>query len=50
MSLTYHITTFGCQMNNSDSELMEGIMAARGWERAEREEDADVVLYNTCVV
>jgi tRNA-2-methylthio-N6-dimethylallyladenosine synthase len=50
MSLTYHITTFGCQMNAYDSETMEGIMAARGWRRAADEADADVILYNTCVV
>ncbi len=50
MSLTYHITTFGCQMNASDSEIMEGIMTARGWRRADAEEDADIILYNTCVV
>lgn len=50
MTLTYHITTFGCQMNSYDSELMEGIMSAKGWTRAESEETADVILYNTCVV
>jgi tRNA-2-methylthio-N6-dimethylallyladenosine synthase len=50
MTLTYHIVTFGCQMNSYDSELMEGIMAAKGWSRAAMEEDADVILYNTCVV
>jgi tRNA-2-methylthio-N6-dimethylallyladenosine synthase len=50
MSRTYHITTFGCQMNAYDSETMEGIMAARGWSRAVDEASADVILYNTCVV
>lgn len=50
MPLTYHITTFGCQMNSYDSETMQGIMAARGWSRAEEEATADVILYNTCVV
>ena len=50
MSLTYHIVTFGCQMNSYDSELMEGILAAKGWSRAAAEEEADVLLYNTCVV
>ena len=47
---TYHITNFGCQMNAYDSEVMEGILAARGWQRSEVEEEADVILYNTCVV
>ena len=48
--MTYHIVTFGCQMNSYDSELMEGILAAKGWTRADAEEQADVLLYNTCVV
>ncbi len=50
MTLSYHVTTFGCQMNQADTEMMEGIMAAKGWSRAEVEKDADVILYNTCVV
>ncbi len=50
MSRTYAITTFGCQMNQYDSELMEGILVAKGWRRAQREDDADVILYNTCVI
>jgi tRNA-2-methylthio-N6-dimethylallyladenosine synthase len=50
MKRLYHITTFGCQMNAYDSDLMEGIMSAKGWARAESEEAADVLLYNTCVV
>jgi tRNA-2-methylthio-N6-dimethylallyladenosine synthase len=47
---TYHITSFGCQMNVYDAEVMEGILVAKGWTRAESEEAADVLLYNTCVV
>lgn len=50
MTRTYHITTFGCQMNQYDSEMMEGILTAKGWSAAESEESADVILYNTCVV
>src|SRR6185295_6733936 len=50
MASTYHITTFGCQMNDYDSQLMEGILAARGMTRAADEGSADVILYNTCVV
>ena len=50
MNRTYHITTFGCQMNGYDSEIMAGIMTAKGWTPAASEETADVVLYNTCVV
>lgn len=50
MSLTYHITTFGCQMNTYETELMEGMFAARGWTPATDETHADIVFYNTCVV
>ena len=48
--ITYHIVTFGCQMNVYDSEMMAGIMAAKGWRPAETEQAADVILYNTCVI
>jgi len=50
MTLSYHITTFGCQMNQHDSEMMEGTLAGRGWRRAADEAAADLILYNTCVV
>ncbi len=45
-----HLVTFGCQMNQYDSELVEGRFLARGYGLAERMEDADVVLFNTCSV
>lgn len=48
--LTFHVTTFGCQMNARDSEKLEGILEAVGYEKTEREEDADFVIYNTCTV
>lgn len=47
---TYHILTYGCQMNDNDSEIMSGILESRGLKRSESENDADVVLVNTCVV
>jgi tRNA-2-methylthio-N6-dimethylallyladenosine synthase len=40
--------TFGCQMNVYDSERMRGSLAAEGYAEAERPEDADVVVLNTC--
>ena len=43
-----YVETYGCQMNISDGELMEGILSARGYEIVHRPEDADVVLVNTC--
>lgn len=44
------IETYGCQMNVSDTELMLGGLLAAGFERAERLDDADVILLNTCAV
>lgn len=47
---TYSIITYGCQMNDNDSEIMSGILEARGLRRVPSETDADIVLVNTCVV
>lgn len=47
---TYHIVTYGCQMNDNDSEIMSGILEARGLRRVGSESEADLVLVNTCVV
>ena len=47
--LTFHVTTFGCQMNARDSEKLRGILELAGYELTEKEE-ADFVLYNTCTV
>ena len=48
--LTYHVTTFGCQMNAHDSEKLEGILLAAGYLKEEDEDKADFVIYNTCTV
>jgi len=45
-----YVETYGCQMNVSDGELMQGILAAEGYEIVRRPEDADVVLVNTCAI
>lgn len=45
-----YVETYGCQMNVSDGELMEGILAARGYEIVGSPEEADVVLVNTCAI
>jgi len=45
-----YVETYGCQMNVSDGELMEGVLAGRGYEIVHRPEDADVVLINTCAI
>lgn len=44
------IETFGCQMNELDSELVVGRLRALGYSMVSREQDADVVLFNTCSV
>ena len=48
-AVTFHIETFGCQMNAHDSEKLEGILLAAGFAHTDTEE-ADLVLYNTCTV
>lgn len=47
---TFHIITYGCQMNEHDSEIMAGILEARGLQWIEDASLADVVIVNTCVV
>ncbi len=47
--LTYHIETFGCQMNAKDSEKLAGILETAGYVPVDTEA-ADFVLYNTCTV
>ena len=46
----YHLTSYGCQMNKLDSELVESKLRQRGYEPAASEDDAQVVLVNTCSV
>ncbi len=46
----YHLTSYGCQMNKLDSELVETKLQQRGYTAASEESDADVVLINTCSV
>ena len=45
-----YLETFGCQMNELDSELVRGRLKALGYAFTDRARDADVVLYNTCSV
>ena len=47
--LTCHVTTFGCQMNEKDSEKLLGILETIGYEEVETEE-ADFLIFNTCTV
>jgi len=48
--LKFFIRTFGCQMNENDSEHIAGVLAGAGAGRANGPEDADIVVVNTCAV
>jgi tRNA-2-methylthio-N6-dimethylallyladenosine synthase len=48
--MKYFIETYGCQMNVHDSERMAGLLESSGYEPASGEEDADLVVINTCSV
>ena len=50
MSRSYVIRTYGCQMNEHDSERIAGLLEADGLVRAASEDDADVVVVNTCCI
>ena len=47
---SYHVVTYGCQMNAHDSEKIAGMLEAMGMVSAPRREDADFVIFNTCCV
>ncbi len=49
MRKTYHITTFGCQMNARDSEKLSGILEGMGYIQSD-DENSDIVIINTCTV
>ena len=46
----YFVTTFGCQMNAHDSERIKGMLESIGLGEAATQEDADVVVFNTCTI
>ena len=50
MTRKYVVRTFGCQMNAHDSEQISGLLEEDGMEMAEHEDDADVVVLNTCCI
>jgi tRNA-2-methylthio-N6-dimethylallyladenosine synthase len=47
---TYHLTTFGCQMNEHDSERMKGMLESLGYREADDREGAELILFNTCSI
>jgi tRNA-2-methylthio-N6-dimethylallyladenosine synthase len=46
----FYIRTFGCQMNEHDSERIAGLLAAEGMQHTDDVDEADVVVFNTCCV
>ncbi|MCR8845533.1 tRNA (N6-isopentenyl adenosine(37)-C2)-methylthiotransferase MiaB [Paenibacillus sp. SC116] len=46
----YIIYTFGCQMNEHDSETMSGLLEQMGYEKTEDRKEADIILLNTCAI
>jgi tRNA-2-methylthio-N6-dimethylallyladenosine synthase len=46
----YHVTTFGCQMNAHDSERIKGLLEELGLGEAPTQEQADVIVLNTCTI
>lgn len=50
MEKTFHITTFGCQMNEHDSEVMAGMLLEKGFTPVKERKAADVAIINTCSV
>jgi len=50
MHKRYHVTTFGCQMNEHDSERMKGMLESLGYQEAAERGQADLILFNTCSI
>ncbi len=46
----YHLTTFGCQMNEHDSEHMKGMLESLGYHETGSRREADLILFNTCSI
>ena len=47
---TFFLETFGCQMNDHDSEKVAGVLLSRGYRQVESPESASLILYNTCSI
>ena len=47
---SFHMVTYGCQMNVRDADSVEALLVRRGYSRARGETDADIVIVNTCSV
>ena len=49
-NLKYYIETWGCQMNEEDSEKLSGMLKRIGYTKTEAKEEASIILFNTCCV
>src|SRR5437016_4254183 len=47
---TFYVKTYGCQMNELDSDIMAGQLENRGLVRSEDENEADLLIFNTCSI
>ncbi|HEX9500039.1 MAG TPA: tRNA (N6-isopentenyl adenosine(37)-C2)-methylthiotransferase MiaB, partial [Thermoanaerobaculia bacterium] len=50
MTKTFFIETWGCQMNDLDSQRLSGNLKLRGYRRVDDERQADLILLNTCSI
>lgn len=50
MKKTFHITTFGCQMNEHDSEIIAGMLLEKGCEEVKERKDSQIAIINTCSI
>ena len=48
--MRYHLMSFGCQMNEHDSERMKGVLEEIGYNEVTEQDDADLILFNTCTI
>ena len=45
-----YVDTYGCQQNEADSELIRGMLTDMGYEMTDTDQDADVIVINTCAI
>ena len=46
----YYLMTMGCQLNESESEKISGMVEEMGYTKTENQEEADLVIFNTCCI
>ncbi|MGL4990651.1 MAG: tRNA (N6-isopentenyl adenosine(37)-C2)-methylthiotransferase MiaB [Sarcina sp.] len=46
----YHISTYGCQMNEEDSEKLAGMLNRLGYKASDKKENSDIIIFNTCCI